>query len=142
MEAPALRAASTRGSSVGSPDRYRLFRPADLLIPAVLVPMLLLLGSGGGGEGGTTKINLPDGSCVSLELDRDTSVTVIGNLGPVIVSVEGGGVRIGSSPCPGQDCVHQRAIAAPGEAVVCIPSGVFVTVEGEPAEGFPDAFSY
>jgi hypothetical protein len=127
---------------VASPERYRLFRPADLVIPAVLVPLLLLLGSGSGGEGGTAKIHLPDGSSVSLELVRDTSVTVSGNLGPVVISVEGGGVRIGSSPCPGQDCVRQRAITSPGEAVVCIPSGVFVTVEGDPADGFPDAYSY
>ena len=123
-------------------ERFRIFRPADLLIPAVLVPLLLLLGSGGGGNGGNALIHLPDGSSISLELDRDTSLAVTGNLGEVVVSVGDGRVRIVSSPCPGQDCVRQRPVASPGETVVCIPSGVFITIEGEPAEGSPDAFSY
>jgi hypothetical protein len=127
---------------VRNAERFRIFRPADLLIPAVLVPLLLLLGRGGGENGGNARIHLPDGSSVSLELDRDTSLAVQGNLGEVVVSVGDGCVSIASSPCPGQDCVRQRPIESPGETVVCIPSGVFVTVEGEPAEGSPDAFSY
>lgn len=69
-------------------------------------------------------------------------MTFQGRLGAVEVTVEAGEAGITSSPCPGQDCVRSGSIATPGQVVVCIPSEVFITVEGDRQEGAPDAYSY
>lgn len=127
---------------MAAPERYRLFRPTDLLLALVLVPLVLCLRSPSAGEGGSAAIHLPDGSRISVDLTRDTTLTVEGSLGVLEIAVEGGRIRIASSPCPGQDCVRCGAIDLPGETTACLPSGVFVTIEGEPAEGSPDTFSY
>jgi len=127
---------------VNSTERFRFFRPADLLIPAVVILIMLLIGRGSGETGGTATVHLPGGGSIALELSVDTTVTVQGHLGGVEVTVEAGKAGITSSPCPGQDCVRSGGIGSPGEVVVCIPSAVFITVEGDRVEGTPDAYSY
>ena len=48
------------------------------------------------------------------------------------------GVRVASSDCPNQDCVHTGAISRAGQSIVCLPAQVVVYLEGTPAAGQPD----
>jgi len=49
----------------------------------------------------------------------------------------GPGVAVAESDCPGQDCVHTGAIRRPGQAIVCLPARVVVSLEGGSGSG-PD----
>lgn len=44
--------------------------------------------------------------------------------------VEDGSVRIVSSDCPNQDCVHTGAISRAGQSIVCLPARLSVTLSG------------
>lgn len=47
--------------------------------------------------------------------------------------VEGESVRVVSSDCPNQDCVHTGAIARAGQSIVCLPARLSVTLSGADA---------
>lgn len=51
--------------------------------------------------------------------------------GEVTLLVSATDVRVTSSPCTGQNCVHTAPIDRAGEAVVCLPLGFSVTLSGE-----------
>ena len=39
-------------------------------------------------------------------------------------------VRVSSSDCPGQDCVHTGAISRAGQSIVCLPAQVVISLVG------------
>lgn len=51
----------------------------------------------------------------------------------IVVLVENGSVRVVSSDCPNQDCVHTGAISRAGQSIVCLPARLSVTLSGEDA---------
>lgn len=77
----------------------------------------------------------------TLDLGTDTSFTVEGRLGPVTVEISGGRARIRSSPCPGGQCMQAGWLTDAGECSACMPSEVWICVEGGP-EGAPDAVTH
>lgn len=40
------------------------------------------------------------------------------------------GVRVASSDCPTQDCVHTGSISRSGQSIVCLPARLSVVLEG------------
>jgi hypothetical protein len=46
-----------------------------------------------------------------------------------------------SSPCPGQQCVSMGWVGTAGDAIVCVPSGVYVRLDPEEGSGV-DAVTY
>ena len=50
--------------------------------------------------------------------------------GTVRLLVNADGVRVLSSPCQGQNCVHAGAVNESGDAIVCLPLGFTVTLSG------------
>ena len=46
------------------------------------------------------------------------------------VHVDGTGVYVSDSDCPGQDCVHTGAISRAGQSIVCLPAQVVISLVG------------
>jgi len=57
-----------------------------------------------------------------------------------VVSVAGGRVRVMSSDCPHQCCVHTGWKSRAGDIIVCVPNRVVVTIVGD--ESPYDALAY
>lgn len=63
-----------------------------------------------------------------------------------VVEVADGRVRVVEANCPHADCVRQGWIGAEGQAIVCLPHRLSVSIEGAPSSSalsdsdtFPDA---
>jgi len=61
-------------------------------------------------------------------LDKDTSFTVEGRLGPAQVEINGRRARISDSSCPNHICVHTGWIEEPYQAVICAPNQLLVGI--------------
>jgi hypothetical protein len=79
--------------------------------------------------GGDVVVTGPGGTSVLAPLP-DRTVTVDGLRGPIEVGLEGGAVRVVSSPCPDHLCMRQGLVSGPGAALVCVPGGVAVRLGG------------
>lgn len=93
------------------------------------------------GRGAAVELHLiaPGGSA-TLELERDTLISIPVRDGMTVVEIGDGRARIVSSPCPSRTCVMTGWISAPGQAAVCMPEGVSLEIKGTGEE--PDAVSY
>ena len=81
------------------------------------------------------RIHDADGIAHELPLDRDGSLTVTTSLGTNVVIVEGGAARMLEADCPQGTCLHQAAIARPGQQIICLPHKLWVEVV---EQGAPD----
>lgn len=129
--------------SANSERQYRFFRPADLLIPLLLVLFFVIQGGGNrSDEPEELVLEIHSGETVTwIPVMSDTVIQVAGNLGVLDVQISSGRARITRSPCPGQDCVKQGWISDSGDMAVCMPSGVYIVLGGG-SEPLPDAVSY
>jgi len=116
----------------------RLLAPLDILLLAALV----VAGSWGtwrlvSAPGGARAVVWVDGKRIAwYELDgaRRTD-SVQGALGYVEIEHGDGGVRILTAPCPSKLCVKQGHARKVGGKLVCVPSRVVVSIEGDLREG-------
>lgn len=60
-----------------------------------------------------------------------TRDTVSGETGPLVIEHGQGRVRIVSAPCLNKLCIRQGSVIHVHDRLVCLPSGIVVTVEGE-----------
>jgi len=67
---------------------------------------------------------------MELSLDSDVTRTVRGPLGDTVIKIENGTVRVIDSACPNDLCIKMGSISSAGDAVVCVPNRVFVTIRG------------
>ncbi|MBF0164941.1 MAG: NusG domain II-containing protein [Magnetococcales bacterium] len=65
-----------------------------------------------------------------LALDRDSQHEVAGRLGPVVVQVEGGRVRLLEHRSPRMIGTRVGWIQGAGRAIACVPCGIVIRVEG------------
>ncbi len=64
-------------------------------------------------------------------LSQTTTFTVEGDNGTVLsIEIDGGRVRVQSSSCPDQVCVHSGWLSKNGQIAACVPAGVSVRVIG------------
>lgn len=81
------------------------------------------------GYGSNVTVRGPGGvSCA--DLDSAGHMAVEGRLGDVRIEIGPEGARVAASPCPTQRCVDRGPISLGDPAVVCVPSGVALSVEG------------
>ncbi|GAB0057235.1 hypothetical protein SIID45300_01558 [Candidatus Magnetaquicoccaceae bacterium FCR-1] len=66
-----------------------------------------------------------------LALDTDAKHEVAGRLGPVVVQVEGGRVRLLEHRSPRMIGTRAGWIQGAGRAIACVPCGIVIRVEGE-----------
>jgi hypothetical protein len=88
----------------------------------------------------TAVVTVERAEVARLPLDREARVTIAGALGPVIVEVRDGAVRVAESPCPERICMAAGWKRHAGDVIACVPSGVLVRlVGGKQADDAPDA---
>lgn len=101
------------------------------LLLSVALPLTLLINSKGGKKSAVVTVG---GEIVKvLPLDVDGSYQIETPDGFNLVSVENGRVRIASSDCRGQDCVHSPAIDGNSlpSVIACLPHRLTVSIEEE-----------
>ncbi len=107
--------------------------PGDVgLILLALLATAVLTFTGADGQGAQRVVIDVEGvTRYDVSLDSQWTVTVDGLLGPSVVRVVGGRVRIESAPCPGQICVARGWLRAVGDLAVCVPNHVVVHLTGD-----------
>lgn len=112
----------------------RFFTRSDIILIAVL--SILSLGSiaafrNVGLTGNHAIVEVNGKRMLDLPLDQDIRTSVDGPLGKTVVVVEAETVRIVESPCHDHICMNMGRIRYVGEALVCVPNRVFVTITGD-----------
>lgn len=65
----------------------------------------------------------------TYELSDDAKVPI--NHGSNILEIKNGKAKMIEADCPDQLCVHQRAIVANGENIICLPNKVIVEIKSQ-----------
>ena len=85
----------------------------------------------------------PHGSTVRIEKigssQAERCIAVKGVHGVTVIVIDHGQVRIAESACPDHYCIRQGTIRQAGEALVCMPNRVVVTLESGPDDRAIDA---
>ena len=63
-------------------------------------------------------------------LDKELVIPLDDGNYHLTVHVDGTGVYVADSDCPGQDCVHTGAISRAGQSIVCLPAQVVISLVG------------
>ena len=79
--------------------------------------------------GGTAVIE-QDGKTLHRVAFASLSETETLSVGDTVIEVGPEGASFVSSPCPDQVCVEKGKISRTGEAIICLPHKLTVTVEG------------
>lgn len=126
--------------SGGSPSttesvRPRFARPLDLVVVAALLLAggKLTLDLLGAPRGARAMVSVDGRAVAWYPLDgRPTVDSFQGELGTLRLLHGDGEVRLVHAPCPGRLCMRQGAAHRRGEKLVCVPSRVVVSIEGDP----------
>jgi len=62
---------------------------------------------------------------------KDTSLVIPGPLGETEVRIEDKKVWVTKASCPNKLCMRQGKISKPGEAIICLPNRIVVTIQGK-----------
>lgn len=108
-----------------------------LAVAALAVFTALTVWQSGPTDGALTAVVTADGA----ELDRfapadllDGPRTYTCNGVTLTVETADGGVRVCSSDCPTQDCVHTGTISRSGQSIVCLPGRMVIRLIGGTAD--------
>lgn len=116
-------------------------RPTAWDALVVLAVVLLAVGlaffqwRGGESEGLTAVVSVDGEEIDRVSLDHAAGEKTY-QAGAYTLTVEyaAGNVRVRSSDCPTQDCVHTGAVSRSGQSVVCLPGRFILRLEGGAAE--------
>lgn len=86
----------------------------------------VLLAVGWGGEAGRAVVRSGGQVVAELGLAKNQEVRIDGALGPSVIQVQDGRVRVASDPSPRQLCVRQGWLTRAGDAAICLPNQVTV----------------
>ena len=76
-----------------------------------------------------------DGEITGIyDLGEDREISING--GSNILKINGGKADMTDADCPDQLCVHQKAISASGENIICLPNKVIVEVKSKAESQF------
>ena len=124
-------------------QEHKLISHADILL---IVGILILAVAGLFAwkkletPGAYVDIMIDGDSVKTLQLDQDTSYEVKQQAGVNTVVVQDGNVTVQDADCPDKICVHQKAVSAENETIVCLPNKIVVTVTNSNEEGM-DGFA-
>ncbi len=68
-------------------------------------------------------------------LDEDAVFTVMSEGGENVIEIKDGTCRVTDADCPDRLCVKQGVISRTGEAVICLPHRLTVTIESDKTDG-------
>ncbi|MBZ0270244.1 NusG domain II-containing protein, partial [bacterium] len=97
----------------------------------------------GGGHGAThAVVTVGRDEVAVLSLAAPGATRVEGKLGPVVLEVEGGAIRVAESGCPHHVCIAMGAKSRSGDILACAPNALVVRLTGgAPDADAPDAVS-
>jgi hypothetical protein len=81
-------------------------------------------------QGSIYRIELEGEVTYRLPLAADTLICLAGRTGPISIRVHGGKVRVLKTSCPLEICKRTGWIDKPGEAIICVPNRMVLTIEG------------
>jgi len=123
----------------------RALTPGDAAVCGlVLLGALALAAFVRGGAHGATRAVVTVGrdEVAVLSLAAPGVTTVEGKLGPVVLEVKGGAIRVTKSGCPHHVCIAMGAKSRSGDLLACAPNGLVVRLAGgAPGADAPDAVS-
>lgn len=109
-----------------------------LAVAALAVFAALTVWRGGGESGALTAVVSADGVEVDrfapAELSGGTRTYAYNGVTLTVCGDADGGLRVESSDCPTQDCVHTGVISRSGQSIVCLPARVVIQLTGGAAE--------
>lgn len=114
------------------------FNCRDALVAAVVIALAmvtaLLFYAPKTGAGQLTAVITQHGQTVRTvpltSLDKELVIPLDDGNYHLNVHVDGTGVYVSDSDCPGQDCVHTGAISRAGQSIVCLPAQVVISLVG------------
>ncbi len=115
------------------PHTIRL-RPADGILITILLSLSLtgfILQKSKTDEARFFIIEMDGKILYRFPTHRDTTITLSGKTGIVAVKVMDGKVCIAESSCPLKICIKTGWITSPGQAIICIPNKLIVSIEGK-----------
>ena len=122
------------GNAPGAPARHSFLTLADrLLIAGLSAAIVVLLVADYRVEPGQRVLVQSADDARVYDLADQAVHSVTGPLGVSQVEVGPQGVRMVSSPCRQQRCVLRRWALRRGDAIVCVPNKVVLTLLGEHA---------
>ena len=116
-------------------------KPADFI---VAIPMLgvviasFLVVYTGTGHHSVIKMKSEGGEWI-YPMDATETMCLSGPLGDTVIALNGGAVRIESSPCMNRTCIAAGAIRSPGQWVACLPNRIMVYIDEGPSHEGTDA---
>ena len=96
---------------------------------ALAVMVGFSLAAAAGGEGQQVSIESAEGDFV-YPLDEDREITLSGPIGTTDIVIRDGRVQVTRDPGRQQICVRQGWIERTGEWLACLPSRIFIQIEG------------
>ena len=117
------------------PSPELTLRRGDLLVAAVVAVLAVACGVLVWGRGAAAEELAVVVSVDGEEVERQALAAFSGaeythGGYTLVLSAEGGGVRVSESDCPTQDCVHTGTVTRPGQSIVCLPARIVVRLEG------------
>lgn len=85
-----------------------------------------LLAVNWGGEASRAVVRSGGQVVADVRLSKNQEVTIHGALGPSVIQVQDGRVRVASDPSPRQLCVRQGWLTRAGDTAICLPNQVTV----------------
>jgi hypothetical protein len=109
--------------------------PGDYLILGVLLAGIVWLFANTWQSGSAEYIVIRQGGKVHSvqSLQQHKHVRISGPMGETVIEILPGQARIAASPCNNQYCVHQGWLRRIGQASVCIPNQVSLSLLGKDA---------
>jgi hypothetical protein len=122
--------------AVVSTDTWGLkrLRLGDYILAALLLLSAIVWIAGGAGPitaGSTAIVQVGGNPVAQIKLGHEDYITVQGALGPVLIAVDGSGIRILDSRCPNKLCIRKGAVSQAGDWIACVPNKLVIRIEGD-----------
>lgn len=75
-------------------------------------------------------IEIDGAAAYRLPLDADTLLSIKARTGKVTLALNGGKVCVRQTTCPLRICERTGWIDLPGQAIICVPNRMVLTIEG------------
>ena len=111
----------------------RHLRPGDWLVLSLALWLTSWSWLHGSQQAVASKCQIRQGGRLigTYDLHQERHVRVHGPLGDSHIHIHAGKVRFEHAPCPNQYCVHQGWLSRAGQAALCLPNQVSITLLGE-----------
>ncbi|MDO4312740.1 MAG: NusG domain II-containing protein [Eubacteriales bacterium] len=70
----------------------------------------------------------------TYDLNEDQEISI--NNGSNLLEIKNGRANMIEADCPDRLCVHQKAISASGENIICLPNKIIVEIKSKTESGF------